>query len=221
MAYTAGHDLNSPLRKIGTFGDLLKERLAGKADAVDLDYLDRMRRSAMAASEIVAGLLYLIRLEHEDLRPQRVELDAVLAAVKQELAAEIAAAGASIEAPPLPAVDAPTGLPQKLLSCLLSNAVKFARPGTPPVVRVDARRTADALELKVADDGIGFEPAFVEKIFQPFDRLNPVGTYPGHGLGLAIARGIARRLGGELTAESAPGLGSTFTARLPASILSR
>jgi len=220
LAYTAGHDLNSPLRKIGTFGDLLKERLAGKADAIDLDYLDRMRRSATAAAEIVAGLLYLVRLEHEDLPPQRVELDAVLAAVKQEFATEIAA-GASIEAAPLPAVDAPTGLPQKLLSCLISNAVKFARPGKPSVVRVEVHRTADALELKVADDGIGFEPAFAEKIFLPFDRLNPVGAYPGNGLGLAIARGIARRLGGELTAESEPGSGSTFTARLPPSILSR
>lgn len=219
VAYAAAHDLNSPLRKIGTFGDLLKQRLAGRADPIDLDYLDRMRRAAAAASRIVGDLLTLVRLEHEDLPAQRVELDAVLAAVKKELADDIAATGAVIEASPLPAVLAPTGLPHLLLSALLSNAVKFGAPGRPPTVRVEARRDGSVLELRVSDDGLGFDAAYEEKIFQAFTRLNYSGSYAGHGLGLAIARGAARRIGGDLTARSDPGRGATFIARLPASIL--
>lgn len=221
FAYTAAHDLSSPLRKIATFGDLLKARLELKADPMELDYLERIRRSAAAASEIVTGLMTMARLAHEELPPENVNLDAVLNEVKQELAAEIAAAGAVIESPRLPVVVAHRALMHLLLSTLLSNAVKFGVSGRGPAVRVDFRRNGDSLELRVADDGIGFDASYAEKIFEPFARLNAQGVYPGHGLGLAIARGIARRYGGDLTAASRPGGGSTFTARLPASLLAR
>lgn len=221
FAYAAAHDLNSPLRKIGTFGDLLKARLAGKAEPIELDYLERMRRSASDASAIVTDLMTMVRLAHEELPPENVNLDAVLNEVKQELAPEIAASGAVIEAPRLPVVVAHRPLMRRLLSTLLSNAVKFGVAGRPPAVRVDFRRTADGLELRVADDGIGFDASYTERIFEPFARLNAQGAYPGHGLGLTIARGIARRYGGDLTAVSRPGGGSTFIARLPASLLAR
>lgn len=221
LAYAAAHDLNSPLRKIITFGDLLKARLELKEDPLELDYLERIRRSASAASAIVTDLMTMARLAHEELPHENVNLDAVLTEVKQELAADIAASGAVIESPRLPVVVAHRALMHMLLSTLLSNAIKFSAPNTPPAVRVEFHRTADGLELRVSDDGIGFDAFYAEKIFEPFARLNAQGVYPGHGLGLTIARGIARRYGGDLTAVSRPGGGSTFTARLPASLLAR
>lgn len=221
FAYAAAHDLSSPLRKIITFSGLLKARLELKADLMELDYLERIRRSAAAASAIVTDLMTLARLAHEELPPENVNLDAVLNEVKQELAAEIAAAGAVIESPRLPVIVAHRALMHRLLATLLSNAVKFGVAGRPPAVRVEYHRTAEGLELRVADDGIGFDASYAEKIFEPFARLNAQGVYPGHGLGLTIARAVARRYGGDLTAASAPGGGSTFTARLPASLLAR
>lgn len=221
LAYAAAHDLNSPLRKIITFSDLLKARLELKADPMELDYLERIRRSAASASAIVTDLMTLVRLAHEELPPENVNLDAVLNEVKQELAAEIAASGAVIESPRLPVVVAHRSLMHMLLSSLLSNAVKFGVAGRPPAVRVEFQRTGDGLELRVADDGIGFDELYAEKIFEPFARLNAQGAYSGHGLGLTIARGIARRYGGDLTAISRPGGGTTLIARLPASLLAR
>ncbi len=156
LAYAAAHDLNSPLRKIVTFGDLLKARLELKADTTELDYLARIRRSAAAASAIVADLLTMARLAHEELPPENVNLDAVLNEVKQELAAEIAASGAVIESPRLPVVVANRALLRLLLSSLLSNAVKFGAAGRAPAVRVEFQRAGEGLELRVADYGIGF-----------------------------------------------------------------
>lgn len=219
LAHAASHDLHAPLRRIVAFGDLLKARLAGKADAVDLDYLDRMLKSASAASEIVSDLFTLVRVENEDLPSETVELDSVLAGVQQDLAEAISASGAHIEARPLPAFNAHAALLHHLLLELVSNAVKFSRPGHAPVVKIDSRRDGESVEISVADDGIGFEPEYAEKIFSPFLRLNAEGYDTGTGLGLTIARSVTRRYGGDLTAASEPGRGATFIVRLPASLL--
>ncbi|MCM2305179.1 MAG: ATP-binding protein, partial [Elusimicrobia bacterium] len=138
-----------------------------------------------------------------------------------ELAAELADAGARIEAGRLPVLRA-HGVPMhNLLLNLLSNAVKFRRPDQSPVVRVQSRRDGDAVEISVADDGIGFDQAYAEKIFQPFLRLHTSSRYQGSGIGLSICRRVALRYGGALTAQSEPGRGSTFTLRLPAAMIAR
>lgn len=221
FAYAASHDLNAPLRKIVSFGDLLKARLKDKLGAEELDYLERMQRSAAVAAKLVADLLTLCRVEHEDLPLENVDLDAAFAAVKVELAAEISAAGARIESGRLPVLSGHAPLFHSLLLNILSNAVRFRRPDQPLLVRVDSRRDGEAVEITVADNGIGFAQEYAEKIFQPFLRLNAMSEYPGNGLGLAICRGVARRYGGSLTAAGEPGRGSTFTLRLPAAMLAR
>lgn len=219
LAYAASHDLNAPLRKIVTFGDLLKERLKDKADSVDLDYLERIRNSAADASQIVSDLMTLSRIAHENFSFERVDMNAVLAAVKAELAPEIAASGAVIEAGRLPVLKGHVTLLHALLLNLLSNAVKFRRPDQRPRVRVDSRRDGENLELTVADNGIGFDPSYAETIFRPFMRLNAPSVYKGNGLGLAVARAVARRFGGTLTAANSPDGGAIFTLRLPAGTL--
>lgn len=221
VAYAASHDLNAPLRKIVSFGDLLKARLKGKLAADELDYLERMQRSAAVAAKLVADLLTLCRVEHEALPLENVDLDAVLAAVKAELAPEISAAGARIESGRLPVLSGHAPLLHSLLLHLLSNAVKFRRPDQPLIVRVDSRRDGEAVEITVADNGIGFAQEYAEKIFQPFLRLNALSEYAGSGLGLAICRGVVRRYGGSLTAAGEPGRGATFTLLLPAALLAR
>lgn len=221
LAYAAAHDLNSPLRKIVSFGDLLKARVRGKLDEVELDYLERMLNAPAEAAKIVADLLTLSRVVHETLPVEEVDLDAVFAGVRSELAAEIAASGARIEAGRLLVLNGHSFLFHSLLFSLVSNAVKFRSPDRPLLVRVDSRRDGESIEIAVADNGIGFDPGYAEKIFQPFMRLNAKGAFPGNGIGLAIGRAVARRFGGSLTAVSEPDRGSTFTLRLPAKLLAR
>src|SRR5262249_13797552 len=128
----------------------------------------------------------------------------------------------------LPALDGdPTQLRQ-LLQNLIGNALKFHRKDEPPRVRVRARVLADGeaglprhrppslwCQLSVEDNGIGFDEKYLERIFAPFQRLHGRGEYEGTGMGLAICRKIVQRHGGQLTARSTPGQGSTFLVALP------
>jgi len=218
-AFAASHDLQAPLRKIITFGDLLNERAKGKLDAADLDFLERMRSSAASASQLVADLLTLSQVSHEDHPSEPVDLNAVLREVRQDLEAEIAAAGATLEAGALPILRAHPVLLRSLLMNLVSNAVKFRKTDQPPVVRVDSRRVGEKVELSVSDNGIGFDQAYAEKVFQPFMRLNASSVFQGSGIGLTICRRVVQRYGGTLTVVSEPGRGATFTVRLPAEML--
>lgn len=218
-AYAASHDLSAPLSRILSFSGLLQDRVKDKLEAAELDLLARMRKSAAAALKLVSDMLTLSRVGRDPLPFETVDLNALLGEVRSELAAEIGRAGARIEAGPLPALRAHAIPLHNLLLNLLSNAVKFRSPDRPCVVRVESRRDGDVVELTVADNGIGFDQAYAEKIFQPFLRLHTSSEYEGSGIGLAICRRVAQRYGGSLTAAAEEGKGAVFTLRLPASML--
>jgi signal transduction histidine kinase len=111
---------------------------------------------------------------------------------------------------------------RQLLQNLIGNAIKFRRPGVAPRVEVSARpapRSAaeDVLwELRVADNGIGVDPAHAEKIFKPFERLHGHAAFEGSGLGLAVCARIVERHGGRIRAEGQPGVGTTLIVTIPA-----
>ncbi|MDP3542313.1 MAG: PAS domain S-box protein [Elusimicrobiota bacterium] len=218
-AYAASHDLSAPLSRILSFAGLLQERVKGKLAADELDLLARMRKSAAAALKLVSDMLTLSRVGRDPLPHESVDLGSLLGEVKAELAAELARAGARIEAGRLPVLRAHMIPLHNLLLNLLSNALKFRSPDRPCVVRVESRRDGDAVELTVADNGIGFDQGYAEKIFQPFLRLHTSSEYEGSGIGLAICRRVAQRYGGSLTAAGEEGKGAVFTLRLPASML--
>jgi signal transduction histidine kinase len=108
---------------------------------------------------------------------------------------------------------------RQLLQNLLGNALKFQPPGRTPQVELKAERTNGWCEISVADNGIGFEEKYMDRIFRPFQRLHGRNEYEGSGMGLAICRKVVARHGGEITAHSRPGEGSTFTVTLPAASL--
>ena len=142
----------------------------------------------------------------------------VLEGVLRSLEPAIGEAGATVVVEgALPVVSADGVQLGQLLQNLVANAVKFHAPGAANRVTVRARRDADdgAWLLSVSDDGIGIGPRQQERIFQIFQRLHPRQDYDGTGIGLAICRRIAERLGGAITVESAPGEGSTFTVSIP------
>jgi signal transduction histidine kinase len=216
----ASHDLQAPLIKIKMFGSLLSAEYGDLLDGSGRHYLERMESAASLMQALIENLLALSRISGSARPFVAVDLHETATEVVSDLEFAIEESCARIEITALPTV---TGDPlhlRQLLQNLIGNALKFARRDTPPVVKLYARAagpcdgTGPVWSIVIEDNGIGFEPDQRERIFQPFERLNGAGNYEGTGLGLAICRQIARRHGGDVTATSIPGLGSTFIVTL-------
>jgi signal transduction histidine kinase len=134
----------------------------------------------------------------------------------EDLAQRIQETGGKIEVADLQVVMGDELQMYQLFQNLIGNALKFVPPGRAPHVIVSSRRIEKEMaEITVADNGIGFDERFLEKIFQPFQRLHNEQEYPGSGIGLAVCQKIVQRHGGTITAHSRPGEGSTFVITLP------
>lgn len=223
FAYVASHDLQEPLRKIQTFSDRLKTRLATQVDESSLDYLERMARAALRMQTLIDDLLTYSRAGTGSGNMTSVNLSEVLAMVLEDLEISIREADAHFDIGALPTIRANAAQMRQLLQNLLANALKFRATGRPCRIGIHARdvspesSTAGALwELRVEDNGIGFDPSYAERIFSPFQRLHPRNVYTGTGIGLAIVRRIAERHGGTVRAEGYTGQGATFVVTLSA-----
>jgi PAS domain S-box-containing protein len=226
FAYVASHDLQEPLRKIMTFGDRLRVKCAPSLDEQGRDYLERMRNAAGRMQVLINDLLTLSRIKTRAHPFARVDLGEVLDGVLADLEVRIEKTGARIEAGRLPSIDADSQQISQLFQNLIANAIKFTRPGEPPAIRIDSEfgaveeqvsdtKVRDYCRITVADNGIGFDEKYVDRIFQVFQRLHGRNEYEGTGVGLAICRQIAERHGGSITAHSAPGEGARFIVTLP------
>ncbi|MBI3553020.1 MAG: MASE1 domain-containing protein [Elusimicrobia bacterium] len=218
FAYVASHDLQEPLHKIEAFGERLERRLAGHMDAEAGDYLHRMLKATARMERLIRDVLALARVTSRSRPLELVDLNAVAREVLGDLADAVAACGGRVALKELPVMMADPTQMRQLLQNLIGNALKFRKPGKPPVVRVSGRDMADGFaEIVVEDDGIGFDERYLNRIFQPFQRLHSARDYEGSGMGLAICDRIALRHGGRITARSAPGLGARFVVTLPCS----
>ncbi len=216
FAYVASHDLQAPLRKATAFADHLRRRLAGTLDATDLDFMTRLDRSLVGMQSLIDALLLLARVATHCEPHRAVDLTAVAADVVGDLEEPIARAGARVQISSLPPVLGDQSQMRQLLQNLVGNALKFRRLGVPPLIRISGRTLGGKCEIKIEDDGIGFEMKYAQRIFQPFQRLHGSKDYQGTGMGLAICQKIVERHGGTITTDSAPGRGSVFTIVLPA-----
>ena len=231
FAYIASHDLQEPLRKIRSFSNLVLEDYADAVDDTGHHYLERMHDAAERMSQLINDLLVYSRITTRAQPFEPVDLEEIARNVRKDLDLQIDDADGSVEIGSLPTVEAdPTQLRQ-LLQNLIGNALKFHKPDEPPRVQVEATVEPAALELQregrldtdcteicrltVVDNGIGFEENRANGIFTPFKRLHGRGEYDGTGMGLAICRRIVERHGGDITATSSPGEGTTFTVLLP------
>src|SRR5690606_35907136 len=215
FAHVAAHDLQTPLRAIGSFAELLNLHYADRLDVKGREWLERIRNAVLDMQTLVRDLLTYSRIETQESPTREVRMEEVLDRVLSLLESEIRDTGALITRTKLPVVvgDA-TQLVQLLLN-LLQNAIKY-RSTEAPRIQVAAERRGDRWVFSVADNGIGIELRHAERIFEVFERLHTAQEYQGTGIGLAICRRVVQRHGGEIWVESEPGRGSTFFFTLPA-----
>ena len=217
FASVASHDLQEPLRKVQTFGDQIESRFGDEVPDEALDYLRRMRRAAARMSILIEDLLRFSRVTTRAQPAERVDLGRVAHEVLSDLETAVAEAHADVRIGELPAVEADPSQMRQLLQNLIANGIKFSRPGVAPVIEVRPVPAAPGfIAFEVADNGIGIEPEYAERIFRVFERLHPRDVYEGTGIGLALCRKIAERHGGTVEVSSTPGEGATFRVALPA-----
>jgi PAS domain S-box-containing protein len=229
FAYAASHDLQEPLRKIQAFGTRLADRYRDAVGDQGKDYIDRMLDSAGRMRKLIDDLLALSRVSSKPLAAGPVALSGVVDGVLANLEVLIQKSGGRVEVGPLPVLDGDDTQFGIVFQNLIANAVKFARPGVPPVVRVSASPfdqipadadpppppTGPGWRITVADNGIGFAPEYGERIFGLFQRLHTRAQYEGTGLGLAIVRKIVVRHGASIVARGRPDEGATFVIDWP------
>lgn len=215
FASIASHDLREPLRKVQMFSERVIHHESDNLSDRGRDYLGRMDAAAARMQTLIDGLLAYARVTTRMEPLEDVDLGQVAREVADDLDAVCREAGGQIVIGELPYVPAEPLRMRQLLQNLISNGLRFHRDGEPPVVHVSGRVDGDDVVLVVVDNGIGFEPRHGDRIFELFERLNPRGSYPGTGMGLALCRRIVERHGGSIAAMSTPGDGSTFTVRLP------
>ena len=215
FAYVASHDLQEPLRKVISFCQLLQRRYGGQLDEKADQYIEFAVDGAKRMQVLINDLLAFSRVGRaaSDLGP--VDCAAALAAATANLSGPIAEAGAVIDAGPLPAVRAQHTLMTAVFQNLLGNALKF-RGEQPPLVTVTAARDGAFWSFSVADNGIGIQPQYADRVFLIFQRLHDKTAYPGTGIGLAMCRKIVEYFGGRIWLDTASTEGARFCFTVPA-----
>lgn len=221
FTFFASHDLQEPLRKIRTFGDLLLLKTGSSLNEQSLDHISRMQRAAERMQTLLRSLLDYSLVAGKEQVFKRVDLAESLEESLSNLEVLVREKGAHVEARDLPVVEADPEQMIQLFQNLIGNALKFQRAEEPPHVKVYSRTYEEAgrgkaHQIYVEDNGIGFDAArYLHRIFEPFRRLHGREEFEGVGIGLGICRRIVERHGGGLTAESTPGEGSRFIITLP------
>lgn len=219
FAYVASHDLQEPLRSIASYAGLLSRRYGGKLDDQADRYIKFMIDGAKRMQFLVQGLLAYSRIGTQALNFDWTDMNLVLADAKQDLRLSLIEHRATIYAENLPKVLADRGKLTQVLENLIANAVKFSKASEDPIVWIEVKQVGKEWLFSVRDNGVGFDPEYAEKVFVMFQRLHPVGAYPGAGMGLAISKRIIEGHGGRIWAEAKIGEGATFFFTLPDKVL--
>lgn len=215
FAYVASHDLQEPLRMVSSYVGLLARRYQGKLDADADQFIGYAVDGARRMQVLINDLLAYSRVGTQSFSIALVKVEEVVRLAMKDLQASIEETGAEITWDTLPEVPADAVKLGMIFQNLLSNAIRFRKTDQPPRIRIDATPENGGWRFAIADNGIGFDPAYREKIFVIFQRLHGVDKYTGTGIGLAICKRIVEGHGGRIWAESELGRGSTFHFFLP------
>ncbi|RPD49022.1 CHASE domain-containing protein [Paracnuella aquatica] len=219
FAHVASHDLKEPVRKMRTGIDLVKIRYQNVlGDGVAL--IDRLAKSASRLNQMIESILAYSTVKFEAQNAEAVDLNEVLHHVTDDLELVISEKDAQVNVHPLPIIEGSPVLLHQLFYNLVNNALKFTRAGVKPVVTIESKplhgSEQDWVEIRLSDNGIGFNEEEATKIFHSFVRLHPKDVFEGTGLGLALCKRVVERHGGTITATGQPGHGATFILTFPA-----
>lgn len=216
FAYVASHDLQEPLRMVGSFCQLLEERYKDKLDDRGREFIHYAVDGAKRMQLLVNDLLAYARVTSKAKPPQRISATETFAQVCDALKLAIDDAKATIRSTALPDVWMDLVQLAQLFQNLLANAIKFRRAGVAPEVSVSALFLPNGFcQFAVQDNGIGINKKHQDKLFAIFQRLHTREEYEGTGIGLALCKKIVERHGGRIWLESTEGVGTTFFFTLP------
>ena len=216
FSYSVAHDLRAPLRAISGFAKVLGDEYAATLDAEGRECLDEVRGGALKMADLIDALLSLSRVTRSELRPEQVDLAALVRASAARLAGAEPGRAVTVITPPVASsawLD--VRLARVLVDNLVGNAWKFTRDA--PAARIELGVHADGTAWFITDNGAGFDMAHAAKLFSPFHRLHTVHEFPGTGIGLATVQRIVQRHGGRIWADARVGQGATFSFTLPTS----
>lgn len=218
FAYIASHDLKAPLRTIGSFTGLLKRRYSHLFDQVADEYMGFIIDGAKQMHQLLDDLLAYSQIENNQKVEQVLDTREIVHTALSNLQCNIAEKGAKIEVEEgsLPCIKGNPSLMTQLFQNIISNGIKFTE-NSAPHIQIGCKANGKKYTFSIADNGIGIDEAFREKIFDMFSRLHVAGVYEGTGIGLATCKKIINGYGGDIWVESRIGQGSTFYFTLPKS----
>ena len=210
FSYAVSHDLRAPLRRIESFGRAVQESQAARLDDAGRRYLDRVREASRQMSQLIDDVLYLARVTRAEMREQELDLSALVTLLLDRMLEAEPGRQVEIKVRPGVTVTADGQLLRIAVENLLENAWKFT--SKTPAARIEFGVTNMAGEPTyfVRDNGAGFDMAYADRLFGPFQRLHSSSEFPGTGIGLATVQRIIHRHGGRVWAEGMPGQGATL-----------
>ena len=228
FAYISSHDLQEPLRKIQTFASRIAAKEESNLTEYGQDMFNRMQQAAQRMQTLIQDLLAYSRTNTQEKIFEHTDLNEIIAEVKDDLKEELKEKHAIIEANHLCDVDIIPFQFRQLMHNLIGNSLKFAKPDDPPIIQIKSEMINGSnlhdqklsshrryCHITVADNGIGFEQQYSEKIFDVFQRLHGKNEYIGTGIGLAIVKKIVENHQGVITAHGEPNKGATFEIYIP------
>ncbi|MCC6811438.1 MAG: GAF domain-containing protein [Deltaproteobacteria bacterium] len=215
FSYSVAHDLRAPLRGMNGFATVLLEEYKEKLDADGIDCLREIHSNAVRMGQLIDAMLALARVSRAELKPESVDLTSLARAVATELAATEPQRRLEVVIEDGIQGFIDKRLARAMLENLFGNAWKFTRDVAQPRVELGTLEDGGGVSCFVRDNGAGFDMAYADKLFGPFQRLHSAREFPGTGIGLATAKRILHRSGGRIWAEGRVGGGATFHFTVP------
>ncbi|MBF0469511.1 MAG: PAS domain S-box protein, partial [Desulfamplus sp.] len=222
FVYSVSHDLRAPLRSVSGFAEIINRRHKACLNEEGQHYFENIIKAGRQMGVLIDDLLKFSRLGRNAIKSESLILDDIFNTVMETLADQIKNKNAKINLPlQMPVVNGDLTLMTHIFINIVENALKYSKEEEPPLIDVSFELEEQYITIAIADNGIGIEPEYHQKIFKIFQRLHGQEKYHGTGIGLAAVKKGVQLMGGEIRVESQPGIGSVFKIKLPAYVKGR
>jgi light-regulated signal transduction histidine kinase (bacteriophytochrome) len=210
FTYSVSHDLRSPLRAIHGYTKIILDEYTAKFDESGADMMLSVMRNAKKMGQLIDDLLAFSRTGRKELMKKEIDMKQLASSIMEELKTTLPPFNAKVNILELPPAHADYSLMSQVFVNLISNAIKYSSTKPAPEVTIGATERKDGTVYYIADNGVGFDMQYYDKLFGVFQRLHSAEEFEGTGVGLALIKRIITRHGGKIWAEAKPGEGATF-----------